>query len=123
MNLIPFLEWTRDNPVAVAIRHSAWMLPAIEAAHLLAYAGAIGTAVAIDFRILNIGLRTQKAGQDRESTHSMDHGEFRAFRDHGSSDVFLQTICVRRERSASPGVARRGGDRFPLRDPVAHRAY
>jgi hypothetical protein len=63
MNLIPFLEWTRDNPVAVTVRHSAWMLPAIESAHLLGYAGAIGTAVAIDLRILNRGLRTQTAGQ------------------------------------------------------------
>ena len=68
MNLVPFLdphflEWTRDLPVAVAIRHSTWMLPAIESAHLLGYAGVIGTVVAIDFRILNIGLRRQTAEQ------------------------------------------------------------
>lgn len=63
MNLVPILEWTRDTPVAVAIRHSGWMLPAIESAHLLGYAGVIGTSVAIDFRILNIGLRNQTAGQ------------------------------------------------------------
>jgi uncharacterized protein DUF6644 len=57
-----FLEWTRDTPLAVTIRHSGWMLPAIESAHLLGYAGVIGTAVAIDFRILNIGLRSRTAG-------------------------------------------------------------
>lgn len=50
-------------PVAVTIRHSGWMLPAIESAHLLGYAGIIGTVVAIDFRILNIGLRRQTAEQ------------------------------------------------------------
>lgn len=59
----PFLEWTRDTRVAVTIRHSGWMLPAIESAHLLGYAGAIGTAVAVDFRILKIGLRSQTAGR------------------------------------------------------------
>ena len=63
MNLVSFLAWTRDMPVAVTIRQSSWMLPAIESAHLLAYAGVIGTAVAIDFRILNIGLRRQTAAR------------------------------------------------------------
>ena len=59
----PFLTWLHDTPIAVIIRRSGWMLPAIEAVHLLGYAGMIGTAVAIDFRILNIGLRTQTAGR------------------------------------------------------------
>jgi hypothetical protein len=63
MNLVPLLVWTRDMPVAVTIRHSSWMLPAIESAHLLAYAGVVGTAIAIDFRILNIGPRHQTAAR------------------------------------------------------------
>src|ERR1019366_269876 len=58
-----FLDWTRDLPLAVTIRNSSWMLPAIESAHLLGYAGIIGCAVAIDFRILNLGLRRQTAAQ------------------------------------------------------------
>jgi hypothetical protein len=57
-----FLTWLHDTPIATMIRRSGWMLPAIESAHLLGYAGTIGTAVAVDFRILNIGLRTQTAG-------------------------------------------------------------
>jgi len=58
-----FLDWTRDLPIAVTIRNSGWMLPAIESAHLLGYAGIVGCAVAIDFRILNMGLRRQTAAQ------------------------------------------------------------
>jgi hypothetical protein len=58
-----FLDWTRNLPIAVTIRNSSWMLPVIESAHLLGYAGIIGCAAAIDLRILNLGLRRQTASQ------------------------------------------------------------
>ena len=50
-------------PVAQTIRHSRWLLPAIETAHLLGYSVLIGTIVTVDLRLLGLGVRRQTASQ------------------------------------------------------------
>lgn len=61
--MIPFLEWFGDTVLAQTIRHSGWLLPAIEAAHLAAYGLLIGTILAVDLRLLGLGVRRRDASQ------------------------------------------------------------
>jgi len=63
MSSLPLLEWFRDTPLAQTIRNSSWLLPAIESAHLVGYGLLIGTILAVDLRLLGLGVRRQTASQ------------------------------------------------------------
>jgi len=63
MPFVPMLEWFRDTALAQTIRDSSWLLPAIESAHLVGYGLLIGTILAVDLRLLGLGVRRQTASQ------------------------------------------------------------
>jgi hypothetical protein len=66
MSPSPVLEWFRDTPLAQTIRNSSWLLPTIESAHLVGYGLLIGTILAVDLRLLGLGVRRQPASQIAE---------------------------------------------------------
>ena len=47
--------WLEATPVAVGIRQSLWLYPALESVHLLAMATVVGSAVVLDVRLLGRG--------------------------------------------------------------------
>jgi len=59
MDLYPYFEWLEGTPIAVAIKESLWLFPAIEAVHLLALAVLGGTVLMVDLRLLGAGLKAQ----------------------------------------------------------------
>jgi hypothetical protein len=63
MSPLPLLEWFRDPPLAQTIRNSSWLLPTIESGHLVGYGLLIGTILAVDLRLLGLGVRRQTAAQ------------------------------------------------------------
>jgi hypothetical protein len=63
MSPLPLLEWFRDTPLAQTIRNSSWLLPTIESGHLVGYGLLIGTILAVDLRLLGLGVRRQTAPQ------------------------------------------------------------
>lgn len=58
MSLLPFIEWSNDTTIAVAIRNSLWMFPALQVFHLVALAVLGGSVLVVDLRLLGVGLRT-----------------------------------------------------------------
>jgi hypothetical protein len=48
------LEWLDGSEVAVAIRQSSWLFPAIEIVHIVGFAVLIGSAFLFDLRLLGI---------------------------------------------------------------------
>lgn len=59
MSLLPFFQWCDRTAIAVAIRDSVWLFPAIEAVHLLALSLLGGAVLLLDLRLLGFGLRGQ----------------------------------------------------------------
>jgi len=63
MSLLGLFEWCNNTSVAVAIRDSAWLFPAVEAVHLLALSVLGGTILVVDFRLCGLGLRRQTTAE------------------------------------------------------------
>jgi len=56
--LIPQIcRWLQATSVAVAIRESRWLFPAIETLHVLATVMVVGTIAMLDLRLLNLASR------------------------------------------------------------------
>ena len=58
-----FFAWCDGTPIALAIRDSLWLFPAIMVVHLLALAALGGTMLVVDLRLLGLGLRGRSANQ------------------------------------------------------------
>ena len=63
MHLLPFLRWIAATPVARAIDDVKWAFPAIESIHILGMALLAGTIVAVDLRVLGMGLRSRTTAE------------------------------------------------------------
>jgi hypothetical protein len=63
MSFFPFLAWCQSTSVGVAISHSAWLLPVIEAIQLLGLAVMGGAVLLVDLRLLGLGLWGQPVGE------------------------------------------------------------
>jgi hypothetical protein len=58
-----FAKWCESTHVAVAIRDSAWLFPAIEIVHLAGLAVLGGTILIVDLRLLGLGLTRNSAAE------------------------------------------------------------
>lgn len=59
MSLLPFFQWCDTSWLGVAIRTSTWAFALIECFHLLGMVCLLGSLVAIDLRLLGLGIRDQ----------------------------------------------------------------
>jgi hypothetical protein len=57
--LLSLFQWCQDSSLGVAIRESVWMLPIIEAVHLLALALIGGAVLIVDLRMAGLVLKQQ----------------------------------------------------------------
>jgi len=61
MDLQPLFQWFEATTIGTVVRQSLWLFPVIECVHLLALALLGGTVLAVDMRLLGLGLREQPA--------------------------------------------------------------
>lgn len=59
MNLLPLFEWFEATTIGTIVRESLWLFPVIECIHLLGLALLGGALLAVDLRLLGLGLRDQ----------------------------------------------------------------
>ncbi len=57
MSLLPFCEWLAGTSGSIALHESLYMYPLVESAHVLTLCLFVGMSVALDFRLLGIGLK------------------------------------------------------------------
>ena len=55
----PLFQWFEGTTVGTAVRQSLWLFPVIECIHLLSLAMLGGALLAVDLRMLGLGLTTQ----------------------------------------------------------------
>ena len=58
-NWQPLFQWFEATWIGTTVRESLWMFPVIECVHLLALALLGGAVLAVDLRLLGLGLRLQ----------------------------------------------------------------
>jgi uncharacterized protein DUF6644 len=63
MDLLPLFQWFYLTDVAVTIRNSIWLFPAIEAFHLLGFGLTAGAMLVVNLRLLGVGLAKQPVAQ------------------------------------------------------------
>src|SRR5437879_3783563 len=54
MNMIEFLAWLQETPVAQYIRESEWAFPTIESLHVIAVTIVFGTIAVVDLRLCGV---------------------------------------------------------------------
>lgn len=59
MDLQPLFQWFEATTIGTVVRQSLWLFPVIECVHLLALSLLGGTVLAVDMRLLGLGLREQ----------------------------------------------------------------
>jgi hypothetical protein len=59
MTLLPLFQWFEATTLGTVVRESLWLFPVIQCAHLLALALLGGTVLAVDLRLLGLGLNAQ----------------------------------------------------------------
>ena len=57
----PLFQWFEATTMGTVVRESLWMFPLIQCIHLLSLALLGGVLLAVDLRLLGLGLRTQPA--------------------------------------------------------------
>ena len=57
----PLFQWFEATTIGTVVRESLWMFPLIQCIHLLSLALLGGVLLAVDLRLLGLGLRTQPA--------------------------------------------------------------
>src|ERR1700742_816971 len=63
MDLLPLFQWFYQTDIAVTIRNSLWLFPAIEAFPLLGFGLAAGAVLVVTLRLLGVGLSRQPVAQ------------------------------------------------------------
>jgi len=54
-----FAQWLGATPVSVAIRRALWLIPLLQAVHILAIAAVLSSVAMIDLRLLGLAGRSQ----------------------------------------------------------------
>jgi hypothetical protein len=54
-----FAQWLATTPVSLGIRRALWLIPLLQAVHILAIAAVLSSAAMIDLRILGVAGRSQ----------------------------------------------------------------
>ena len=67
INLQPLFQWFEATAIGTTVRQSLWMFPIIECIHLLALAMLGGAVLAVDLRLLGLGLRSQSCASLQRS--------------------------------------------------------
>ncbi len=57
----PLFQWFEATTIGTVVRESLWMFPLIQCIHLLSLALLGGVLLAVDLRLLGLGLRSQPA--------------------------------------------------------------
>ena len=60
---LSLFQWLEATAVGTTVRQSLWLFPVIECIHLLALALLGGTVLAVDMRLLGLGLKAQPAAE------------------------------------------------------------
>ena len=63
MSLLPLFIWCDETQIAVAIRSSRYLFPAIEVVHLLGLTILWGAVLLVDLRLLGLGMRRQSVSR------------------------------------------------------------
>jgi hypothetical protein len=56
---LPFFQWCDETTIGAYIRSKTWVFPVIETIHILALTVLFGSALLIDLRLMNAGMRKQ----------------------------------------------------------------
>jgi uncharacterized membrane protein len=54
-----FAQWLAATPVSLGVRRALWLIPLLQAVHILAIAAVLSSAAMIDLRILGLAGRSQ----------------------------------------------------------------
>jgi hypothetical protein len=54
---LDWLSWLQQSALADAMRESAWLFPAAETLHIVAFVVALGCLLVLDFRLIGLGRR------------------------------------------------------------------
>jgi hypothetical protein len=57
--IVDFLQWLNDTQLAVSIRDSVWLFPAIETVHVIAIAIVVGAITRLDLRLAGLVWRNR----------------------------------------------------------------
>ena len=59
--LTSFFKWLTTSALANAMNNHEWAFPVVQSLHFMGFALSIGTIAIVDFRLLGLGMRRQKA--------------------------------------------------------------
>ena len=63
MDLLALFQWFEQSGVGLAVRESVWAFAVIESIHLIALVMLGGSALLVDLRLLNLGLRQRPVAE------------------------------------------------------------
>ena|SRR2546428_530102 len=63
MSLLPFFQWCENTSLVATLRDIRWLVPTIEAVHVMGFALIGGAVLVVNLRLLGVGLREQPVAQ------------------------------------------------------------
>ena len=63
MSLLPFFQWCENTSFVATLREIRWLVPAIEAVHVMGFTLIGGAVLLVNLRLLGVGLRHQPVAQ------------------------------------------------------------
>ena len=63
MSLLPFFQWCENTSFVATLREIRWLVPTIQAVHVMGFALIGGTVLVVNLRLLGVGLRHQPVAQ------------------------------------------------------------
>jgi hypothetical protein len=63
MSLLPFFQWCENTSFVAALREIRWLVPTIQAVHVMGFTLIGGTVLVVNLRLLGVGLRHQPVAQ------------------------------------------------------------
>jgi len=63
MSLLPFFQWCENTSFVATLREIRWLVPTIEAVHVMGFALIGGAVLVVNLRLLGVGLRHQPVAQ------------------------------------------------------------
>jgi hypothetical protein len=63
MSLLPFFQWCENTSFVAALREIRWLVPTIQAVHVMGFTLIGGTVLVVNLRLLGVGLRNQPVVQ------------------------------------------------------------
>lgn len=68
MSLLPFFQWCENSGLVAVLRTSKWFYPTLQGVHLAGFGMIGGAVLAVDLRLLGLGLRRQSVAQVARDT-------------------------------------------------------